>query len=176
MTETEVFELVSEGGATDLTLVVDVCRRHGAFCLIGGLAVNCYVTPVYTMDADIVVSSAALHEIGDELEQEQFAVSDFPHSLNVTMRGSKLMVQFTKDVRYQDFPARAQPMNVLGSEMPVAALPDLLRGKIWAWEDPKRRLSKRKKDELDLIRIGEAYPEMRSLLPTAIRQQIEESL
>jgi hypothetical protein len=65
---------------------------------------------------------------------------------------------------------------VLGCKMPVAALPDLLQGKIWAWEDPQRRLSKRKKDELDLIRIGEGYPEMRSLLPTAILQQIEESL
>ncbi|HYY28582.1 MAG TPA: hypothetical protein VE860_11585, partial [Chthoniobacterales bacterium] len=28
------------------------------------------------------------------------------------------------------------------------------QGKIWAWQDPRRRLSKRTKDQADLIRIG----------------------
>jgi hypothetical protein len=49
-----------------------------------------------------------------------------------------------------------------------------VRGKIWAWSDEKRRLSKRKKDELDLIRILEAYPESRDLMPGEIIRQIEQ--
>jgi hypothetical protein len=46
-------------------------------------------------------------------------------------------------------------------------------GKIWAWGDEKRRLSKRKKDELDLIRISETYPDLRRLMPDEIRKQFE---
>lgn len=53
-----------------------------------------------------------------------------------------------------------------------ASLPDLVRAKIWAWSDPARRLSKRKKDELDLIRIAERYPEWKAALPEPIRVQL----
>ena len=38
--------------------------------------------------------------------------------------------------------------------------------------DTQRRLSKRKKDELDLIRVAEKYPEFIPHLPEAIRRQI----
>jgi hypothetical protein len=43
---------------------------------------------------------------------------------------------------------------------------------VWAWQDATPRLSKGKKDELDLIRIGEAYPQLRSLLPKQIVEQL----
>jgi len=56
MTAVEAYELISQGGATDFASVIQVCDQHGPYCLIGGLAVNCYVEPVYTMDADIVVA------------------------------------------------------------------------------------------------------------------------
>jgi hypothetical protein len=52
-------------------------------------------------------------------------------------------------------------------------LKDIVQGKVWAWSDQQRRLSKRKKDELDLIRIGEAYPELREKLPAEIVSQLE---
>jgi hypothetical protein len=64
-------------------------------------------------------------------------------------------------------------MRVLGETVPVASLENIVRGKVWAWSDPKRRLSKRKKDELDLIRIAEKYPQLRELMPPAITDQIE---
>ncbi|MDB6037498.1 MAG: hypothetical protein JWM99_1339 [Verrucomicrobiales bacterium] len=51
-----------------------------------------------------------------------------------------------------------------------ALLEDLLQGKIWAWTDPQRRLSKREKDRLDLVRIGETFPDMRSRLPAEIQR------
>jgi hypothetical protein len=34
-------------------------------------------------------------------------------------------------------------------------------------------VSKRKKDELDLIRIAEKYPELRKLMPPVISDQLE---
>ena len=39
--------------------------------------------------------------------------------------------------------------------------------------DSQRRLSKRKKDELDLIRLAEAYPELKSLDPSEPREQLD---
>ena len=39
--------------------------------------------------------------------------------------------------------------------------------------DRQRRLSKRKKHELDLIRLAEAYPRLKSLYPTELQDQIQ---
>jgi hypothetical protein len=87
MTASEIFESVTGSGSTDFATLVRILDKHGRWCLVGGLAVNCY--------------------------------------------------------------------------------------KVWAWSDPERRLTKRKKDELDLIRIGESYPEMRHLMPPVIKAQLE---
>ena len=54
MTAAEAYELTTQGGATDFARLVAACESSGPYCLIGGLAVNCYVEPVYTLDADIV--------------------------------------------------------------------------------------------------------------------------
>ena len=56
--------------------------------------------------------------------------------------------------------------------MPVASIHDVVKGKIWAWSDEKRRATKRKKDELDLMRILEAYPELRGEMPDEINKQV----
>ena len=63
--------------------------------------------------------------------------------------------------------------EVLGIRVRVACLEDVTRGKLWAYSDPRRRLSKRKKDELDLIRLAEAYPELKALYPGELREQLE---
>ena len=91
------------------------------------------------------------------------------------MRGSNLRIQFTIDLRYQEFLADTKIKSVLGEDVPVASLENIVKGKVWAWSDPKRRLSKRKKDELDLIRIGEKYPKLRELMPPVINQQLEQN-
>ncbi len=46
MTATEVYELTTNGGATDFALIINACESLGPYCLIGGLAVNCFVEPV----------------------------------------------------------------------------------------------------------------------------------
>jgi hypothetical protein len=149
-----------------------VLNRHKPWCLIGGLAVNCYVEPVYTVDVDLVVVAANLPQIQRELEAVEFTVTRFEHSTNAQRPGSKLNIQFTTDSRYQDFLANLSEREVLGFRIPVASLEDIIRGKVWAWQDTARQLSKRKKDELDLIRIGEAYPQMRTLIPAEIVVQL----
>jgi len=173
MTAEEIYESVTNGGASDFAAVVGILQRHGPWCLIGGLAVNCYVEPVYTVDADIVVVTERLAAIADELGAAGFGIQQFEHSLNARKGTGQLNLQFTQDARYQNFIARAQPKQVLGQLVPVADLKDIVQGKVWAWSDRQRRLSKRKKDELDLIRIGEAYPELREKLPAEIVSELE---
>jgi len=65
--------------------------------------------------------------------------------------------------------------KVLGEQVPVASLANITRGKIWAWSDKARRPTKRKKDELDLMRILEGYPELRPMMPSEINEQVPEA-
>ena len=160
MTAAEIYESVTNGGASDFAELVTVLNRNKPWCLIGGLAVNCYVEPVYTVDVDLVVVAANLEQIGRELEAAGFRLS------------SELNVQFTTDARYQDFLAGATERQVLGLAVPVASLQEIVRGKVWAWQDKERRSTKRKKDELGLMRIAEAHPKLRGLIPAEIVKQL----
>jgi len=173
MTETEIFESVTNGGSSDFALLVQILQNHGRWCLVGGLAVNCYVEPVFTIDADIVVTASELAALRTELTARGFEVKDHEHSVNAQMKDSDLRIQFTLDQRYQEFLTDTELHTVLGETVRVASLENIVRGKVWAWSDPKRRLSKRKKDELDLIRIAEKYPAVRKLMPAAITAQLE---
>lgn len=130
-------------------------------------AVNCYVEPVYTVDADIVVVAKSLPAIRDELAAAGFRLEQFAHLTNAKKAPGKLNIQF------QSFIGRAKRQAVLGLSVPVADLKDIIQGKVWAWSDQQRRLSKRKKDELDLIRIAEAFPELRAGMPREIISQLE---
>lgn len=173
MTATEVFESVTGSGSSDFARLVQILSQHAPWCLIGGLAVNCYVEPVYTLDADIVIVSHELERIKPELSAAGFVVQEFPHSLNANMPGSQFRIQLRIEHRYQEFLSSATLTSILGTDVFVASLPNIVRGKIWAWSDEGRRLTKRKKDELDLIRIGENYPELRKMMPPVINEQLE---
>ena len=155
VTAAEAYELTTQGGATDFALLIKACESFGPYCLIGGFAVNCYVEPVYTLDADIVLTQQHAHTMNDWVPR------------------SDLRIQFTTDERYQDFLDRSVESEVLGIRVRVASLQDVTQGKLWAYGDPRRRLSKCKKDELDLIRLAEAHPELKALYPSDLRDQID---
>ncbi len=92
----EAYQLTTKGGVTDFARVIAACESFGPYCLIGGLSLStCYVDPVYTLDAEIVVEH-------------------HPHSVNLQSPGSELRIQFTTDERYQAFPARSKEAEVLG--------------------------------------------------------------
>ena len=151
--------MTTQGGGTDFARLIKACESFGPYCLIGGLAVNCYVEPVYTLDADITVIARSLSMLSAHLQEQGFK--------------SELRIQFTTDQRYQAFLARSVEAEVLGLRVRVASLQDVAQGKLWAYSDPQRRLSKRKKDELDLIRLAEAHPELKSAYPDELREQID---
>ena len=169
----EAYDLTTGGGATDFARLIAACETFGPYCIIGGLAVNCYVEPVYTLDADIVLVSASLPLISADLREQGYKVEDHPHSVNAWPPGSELRIQFTTDERYQDFPGKAAEAVVLGVRAKVASLEDVTQGKLWAYGDPGRRLSKRKKDELDLIRLAEAHPQLKALYPVELQQMLD---
>jgi hypothetical protein len=173
MTAAEAYDLTTRGGATDFGRVVAACERVGAWCLIGGLAVNTYAEPVYTLDADLVMVSASLGGLADRLREEGFTIEEHQHSLNAQGAGSDLRIQFTTAARYQAFAERAVDAVVLGVRARVACLEDVARGTLWAYGDPGRRLSKRKKDELDLIRLAEAWPRLREMYPAELLAEID---
>jgi hypothetical protein len=174
VTALEAFELTTKGGASDLAQVIAACELFGPYCLIGGLAVNCYAEPVYTIDAYIVAVAENLEKLTEHLRSEGFVLEAYEHSVNARRPGSELRIQFTTDPRYQAFPVRAEEREVLGLRVKVAQLEDVTQGKLWAYSDSRRRLSKRKKDELDLIRLGEKYPWLRRLYPPELTEQLEE--
>jgi hypothetical protein len=153
--------------------VIAACKSFGPYCLIGGLAVNCYVEPVYTLDADFVVIAASLPALTAQLAEQGFNTEVHAHSVNATPPGSELRIQFTTDERYQTFLPRAVEAEVLGIRARIACLADVAQGKLWAYGDPRQRLSKRKKDELDLIRLAEKYPELKSLYPSELQSLLD---
>jgi hypothetical protein len=85
-------------------------------------------------------------------------MDEHEHSVNALAPESRLRIQFTTDERYQPFVNRAMDGTVLDVPVRVACLSDVVQGKLWAYSF-LNGLSKRKKDELDLIRLGEAFPE-----------------
>jgi hypothetical protein len=173
VTAKEAFDLTTSGGANDFAKAIALCQKYGPYCLIGGLAVNCYAEPVYTLDADIVVITSQLQKVTENLKKAGFGVESFEHSINAQFPGSQLRIQFTTDRRYQAFVERAREQEVLGVKVQVACLEDVTQGKLWACADSKRRLTKRKKDELDLLRLAEVHPQLLSLLPEELRKLTE---
>jgi hypothetical protein len=161
------------GNDSDFRLAVEALRSAGqAFCLIGGLAVNHYAEPMVTLDADFAVVAEA--GVAESLRARGFAVETFPHSINAQLPGSRLRLQITVNSRYAGFPARAVPARIFGVDMPVAALPDLVRGKLWAFQDATRRASKRAKDGADLIRLCENHPEAITFIPPGTLSEVDD--
>ena len=110
--------------------------RRIAYCVIGGLAVNAYAEPVVSLDLDLVIVADVLEDLVAALEG-RFKIARFPHSVNVTSAESDLRVQLQIDARYQVFLGRSERKNVLGRDLLVAAMEDVLQGKVWAFQDPE---------------------------------------
>ena len=123
-----------------------------------------------------MVATADLRQVSDLLRASgpDVKVETFPHSVNVGSTDSDLRIQFQTDTRYQKFLARAQRREVLGMSLPVAVVEDVLQGKVWAAEDPRRRPSKRQKDLADIARLLEARPDLRHLVPVTVLRQLVE--
>ena len=171
MTKKEFMNSVSNGREDILQQMLDLLNKMKVdYCMIGGLAVNAYVEPVVSLDLDLVVVTAAMDNLLKTAEKI-FNIEKFPHSINISSTKSDLRIQLQTDPRYQTFIARSSTQEVMGYEMKVAAVEDVLQGKIWAYIDVQRRKSKRQKDLADIFRLIEAYPHLKDLLPESLKTE-----
>ena len=102
-----------------------------------------------------------------------FEIQQFSHSINLRTDKFDLRIQLQTDSKYQDFISRAETCNVLGFEMKVASVEDVLQGKIWAYLDDQRRKSKRQKDLVDIFRLIEVHPSLEERLPASIKEHMD---
>jgi hypothetical protein len=141
------------------------------YCVIDTYAVNAYAEPLVSLDLDVAVATDDLGRI-ERLLSDRFHVEQFPHSINVNAAGSQLRVQIQTDPRYAAFVPRAAPREVLGVTLQVAAVEDVLQGKLWAFLDEQRRGTKRQKDLADIGRLIEAYPHLRARVPREVLDRL----
>ncbi len=174
MTGKEFMNAVANGKTDILALFLRILEETGsAYCVVGGLAVNAYAEPVVSLDLDLVVVSEKVDPLCKAAGSKGLKIQEFEHSINLSAVGSDLRIQIQTDLRYQAFLAGAAQRDVLGYQMAVAALEDVLQGKIWAYSDEERRKSKRQKDLADITRLVETHPALIHELPPEIRSQVE---
>jgi hypothetical protein len=147
-------------------------KTRSGYCVIGGLAVNAYAEPVVSLDLDLVVVADRVDDLRSAALAAGMKTERFEHSLNLSLTKSDLRIQVQTDPRYQAFIDRAEQREVLGYQMVVAGLGDVLRGKVWAYSDKTRRASKRQKDLSDIMRLVETHPELAADLPPEIAARL----
>ena len=174
MTGREFLNSVSNGKTDLLQLFLDILEETSAeYCVIGGLAVNAYTEPVVSLDLDIVPVTGKLTNVVAAAKARGMKVEECEHSINLSIADSDLRIQIQTDPRYQDFLGRAEVHEVLGYNLQVAALEDVLTGKVWAWSDSTRRRSKRQKDLADILRLVETYPRLQESLPPELLPELD---
>lgn len=174
MTGKTFLNRVANGQTDVVALLLDLLKQTRAdYCVIGGLAVNTYAEPVVSLDLDLVIVTDKVPVLCEAACSKGLKIERFEPSINLSIPGSDLRIQIQTDPRYQEFIPRAVQRTVLGYTMAVAAMEDVLRGKIWAYRDEQRRKSKRQKDLADILRVVETHPELKSQLPPELVSQVE---
>jgi len=123
------------------------------------------------LDLDVVVVAEKLGSLVYVL-RKIFSVVEYPNSINISESTSDLRIQIQTDPRYQPFISRAVSKTILGYDVFVAEVKDVLQGKIWAAMDETRRPSKRQKDLADIMRLIEKDPTLVSLLPEDLKKRL----
>jgi hypothetical protein len=112
-----------------LARMISLLSENGIrYCVIGGQGVNAYADPVVSLDLDIAVALDQI-ERAEGLLKQHFEVERFPHSINVSDKGSDLRVQVQTDERYSEFVQSAELRDVLGEQLWVAAVENVLRAR-----------------------------------------------
>ena len=174
MTGKSFLNAVANGKVDILQVFLKILAETGAhYCVVGGLAVNAYAEPVVSLDLDIVIISQDIDKVCKAAKAKGLKIARFENSVNLTNTKSDLRIQLQTDARYQPFIDRARRKKILGYRMNVAALEDVLQGKIWAYSDEQRRKSKKQKDLADIMRLVEAHPALEKRLPASIRNLLK---
>jgi len=175
MTEKQFYDWQTLGGVHDVQTIVHVLEScQIPWCMIDDLAVNHWADePMATADVDLVITTDQIETTIQALVFAGFTSKNFPWSINL-QGSSKLSIQISTEAVYQQFPSRCVATEVHGILMRVACKEDVLMGKVLAYRDAQRRPSKRQKDLLDILRLIEAHPDLRSHLPDDIAGKVKD--
>jgi hypothetical protein len=173
MTSGEFYDWQTSGGGGDIHRLSVALNGAGVkWCVIGGLAVNHWAKePLVTKDADIVVAFSDLMLALESARSAEFDIKPFRFSANLKGKGD-IIIQITTDPRYSGMPERSVEAEIFGMKLPVATLDDVFQGTLWTWSGPGRRPLKKRKDELDLLRLVEAWPELKGKLPETLQGDV----
>ena|SRR5579864_4832974 len=164
----EFWKTITVDRANLLESLIALLNEHGVkYCVIGGQGVNAYAEPVVSLDLDLAIAVEHMAE-AERLLADRFTIKRFPHSLNVSLAGSNLRIQIQTDPRYSEFVSKSATREVLGLQLPVARVEDVLQGKVWAAVDPEGRASKRQEDLADIARLLENYQHLRDQVPAEV--------
>lgn len=174
MTLRQFYDWQTEGGAQDVSKLVAALQDHEiSWCMIGGLAVNHWAKePMATADVDLVIVADKIEAAAETFRSLGFSQKRFDWSINFKGE-SNVSIQISTEEMYRDFPSRAVTASVHGILMWVASLEDTLAGKIAAYQTADRRPTKKLKDLLDISRLLEAHPELKSSIPNEILAKLE---
>lgn len=154
---------------SDFLDILEDCRIY--YCLLGGIAVNCYTDPLENQDLELVVKSDQLDALILTLKK-QFIVERTADYFKVYEKPQTTQVRILLGDRYQPFVGRAQLHNILDFEYPVASLKDVLKAKEWSAMGKNTRPTERQKDLADIARILAVKPSMDKSLPMKLRKQL----
>jgi hypothetical protein len=172
MTKKEFMNRVAHAKDDFLQNFLDILKKNkNQFCAVGGLAVNAYAEPVVSLDLDIVILVERLDDLLAILKKK-YSITEFSNSINIAEPASDLRIQIQTDKRYQSFIKRAVENDILGYKIPVAAIEDVLQGKIWAAMDETMRASKRQKDLADILRLVEVREDLISIIPESLKNKL----
>ncbi len=174
MTLRQFYDWQTLGGAKDVSRLVSALEeREISWCMIGGLAVNHWAEePMATADVDIVIAADRIEDAAEAFKLLGFFENRFQWSINFKGE-SKVSIRISTEEMYLGFPKNSVPANVHGILMRVASLEDTLAGKLAAYQEPKRRPTKKLKDILDIGRLVEAHPELLEKLPSDIIAKLD---
>lgn len=142
------------------------------YCVIGTVAVSAYVEPLVGLDFDLIITSYQLGRF-EALLASTFIVKRGPRSIEITAADSRLRANVYTESRYADFVDRAETRKVLDLNLPVAQLDDVLRAKVWAWQDPGRKQTKRLYDLAEISLLLDKYPKLRQSVPPAVVTKLD---
>lgn len=139
------------------------------YAVIGGVAVNAYAAePMVTMDIDICVSAENMERIKTRAKKAGFTVTKHQHTIDLSYPGSQLKIQLQRQPQYQALANIGKKKAVMGYDLLIAPIRDVMAGKLAAANEPTRKASKRAKDQADILRLIETHPSLKKMVERKI--------
>lgn len=141
------------------------------YCVIGGVAVSAFVEPMVSLDFALIITSYQMGRF-ESLLASTFIVRRSSRLIEITAAESRLRANVHTESRYAEFVERAEQRVVFDLDLPVARLEDVMRARVWDWQDVSRKATIRMYALADIARLLESYPKLKPLVPPDALQRL----